>query len=490
MDPSAIGRPAVRVGLGLLCLSATAAHADLANDLGTCIKKSAEAAYNASDTAEKLAGLVSDPHSMICVNQVVLPDPVTLVGAGVVQGLNLAKHVSSGSCQADLQNKALEPLVGGIGTLTGLSLDKDPLEPLVKQGKEALWQFLVSQPPAVFVMGGIDCGCRFVDAGISVDTVKTLYKSFSEAGESCGKVAERAAEAACDAIDSVSKAIAKDTGSSVSSVACAAIKTKTKLIVDPLGAVEDLYNGLVEEGVFALAQDKPESPQQHYQRIWQPMEAPYVARSIEIGQPVPGDGQFPGPNGGYWKLKDTWTVTKNYYDGHKMNPANAQKVADAMRERFMQTVVPQIDLGLDRKAFEPVAKQHREARTQGVDFAKLGGYSVELDTLYKQYVEDAWLSWRANAARDRSKFIPFLDLSFNATVQPELDRLKKTTATQLSAVPSAILAADAMIEDLPQAVAAEVEKPCQGLQQQIHAACLAAATSSRKQAEALRESKR
>jgi hypothetical protein len=304
-----------------------------------CVKDSAKAGLITADAASKILGIMSDPQGAACVAQVAMPDVITIGVSAAMVIANTQGKLHQGMCKQELQSIAFEPFVDGISTFTGLSLDKDPLAPLVKEGKDKAWDYLSVTPPSSLVLSKVNCGCIFIDNGVSYETAAKIAKAYTAAGESCAGFAEAAAKVVCEA--------SNDT------------KAACKLI----GSAATALNNAGE----SLFQDSAVPWEEYYDTWWKYFESSYIEQSIAKGSPIDTGTKMKAKNGhaqvdpmayNNKTIAEARADSEKYFDNHKNSNASAKERGAWLEQRFRANGQPFVDAGIKYGKFANAAKAH------------------------------------------------------------------------------------------------------------------------------------
>lgn len=304
----------------LICLAVLAAWTPIANanvfgDAWDCAKGSAEAGYQlAGKGAQALEVLGGAPQ---CVGYATSGDVALYATTGALFTLNAidSSIVSTTNCVQSVKANAVMPMAQLLnGALPGNLIPEEVLEAGSQEAADQLWEFMATAPPPLSTaIERIDCGCSFLEAGVSVQNLVEIFTIIAQAGEKCD-----AALANVPGYQSV-KAGVKAGGSAMNNLG-------EDIFTDQVQHkdVEDYYFHDFDGGVDSYATRSHAAA-----RIldpghnWRTQEgASFLSETVvKLGG---------GANNGEQYKK----TCKYYFDSHKMSEDNADEVCEAMVQRF------------------------------------------------------------------------------------------------------------------------------------------------------------
>lgn len=303
----------------LLAFVVPLAHAadNIFQQAWSCAEGSAQATYElAGKGAKALQVLGTAPK---CVAYATSGDIPLYATTGVLFTLNAidSSIVSSSNCVQSVKANAVVPMGKLLnGALPGGLIPADVLNAGSQEAADQLWEFMATAPPPLSTaIERIDCGCTFLEAGISVQNLVEIFTIIAEAGASCDAV-----------LDNVPGYQTVKAGVQAGATG-----------MNNLG--EDIFTSQVQHkdveayyfqdfggggGVDAYA-----SRSHAAARIlnpghdWRSQEgASFLSETVvKLGG---------GANAG----AQTLGICKEYFDNHKMSASNAAKVCEAMAQRF------------------------------------------------------------------------------------------------------------------------------------------------------------
>jgi hypothetical protein len=315
-------------GLVLVAVWLAAAPPVRANALGDawqCAKGSAQAGYElAGKGADALQVLGSAPQ---CVAYATGGDVPLYVTTGALFGLNAidSSLVSADHCVASVQSNAAVPFGRLIdGAMPGV-IPQDLLKSGTEEAGAQLWDAMAGAPPPVSTaIQRVDCGCKFLEAGISVQNLVEIYTVIAQAGEKCDaalgnlpgyQAVKKGVKAGASAINNLGEDIFTDQVQH---------KDVEAYYFEDFGGGTDSWVELSHAAARVLdpAHD------------WRTQEgASFNSQTnVRLGGGV-GSGQ---------QFKDACVT---YFDNHKMSNDNANEVCEILVQRFdaeYRTLVPRM----------------------------------------------------------------------------------------------------------------------------------------------------
>jgi hypothetical protein len=305
--------------LVLLCaLLPTASHANALSDAWNCAKKTYQSQYLLLSKGAKATQVLGAAPQ--CVAQAIAPDIPLLTVSGAMFAVNAIDPQmlpASSQCLPKLKTTAVRPIGELLDTLAGGVLPPSLLSATSTEAQNQLWNYLNTTPPFAAVTQRADCGCTFLEAGISVETVKEVLSAIAKTGAACDQF-----------LDNV-----PGYGPLKSAVSA--------------GAYE-LNNAL--EGVFT-DQTKHKPPQDYYlydfgghprsafleshavQTVLNPAHDP----ATQAGAKLRFD-RFVWAGGGAYARNTARDACVSYFDEHTMSESNAQKVCNGFVAQFKADV--------------------------------------------------------------------------------------------------------------------------------------------------------
>jgi hypothetical protein len=302
----------------LICIALLAAWTPIANanvfgDAWDCAKGSAEAGYElAGKGAQALEVLGSAPH---CVAYATAGDIPLYATTGALFTLNAidSSIVSSTNCVASVKSHAVVPMGQLLDGAFGGVIPANLLDAGSQEAADQLWEFMGSTPPISEAIDRVECGCTFLEAGVSVQNLVEIFTIIAQAGEKCD-----AALANVPGYQSV-KAGVKAGGTAMNNLG-------EDIFTDQIQHkdVEEYYFHDFDGGVDSYATRSHAAARiLDPNHNWRTQEgANFLSETVvKLGG---------GANNGE-QYKNT---CKNYFDSHKMSADNANEVCEAMVQRF------------------------------------------------------------------------------------------------------------------------------------------------------------
>jgi hypothetical protein len=302
----------------LICLAVLAACAPTANanvfgDAWECAKGSAEAGYElAGKGKQALEVLGSAPH---CVAYATAGDFPLYATTGALFTLNAidSSIVSSTNCVASVKSHAVVPMGQLLDSALGGVVPANLLEAGSQQAADDLWEFMATTPPISEAIDRVECGCTFLEAGVSVQNLVEIFTIIAQAGEKC--------DAALDNVPGYQsvKAGVKAGGTAMNNLG-------EDIFTDQIQHkdVEEYYFHDFDGGVDSYATRSHAAARiLDPNHNWRTQEgASFLSETVvKLGG---------GANNG----EQYKTTCKYYFDSHKMSEGNADEVCEAMVQRF------------------------------------------------------------------------------------------------------------------------------------------------------------
>lgn len=338
---------------GVLTVAAPA-HADwkgAVTDAWNCAKDYANVTLTlAMDGSKAVEVLGTSPQ---CVAGALAPDPFLLGVSGVMVAVNAADPAllpASSQCVPQLKKGAIKPFATILNSVADGVIPQSYLDATTAEASDQLWTFMSTTPPVSQFVSATECGCTFLEAGISVETVKELVQTIGKAGKSC--------DAFLNNVPGYQeiKAVAGE----------AAYQANNYL-----------------EGVFVdQSQHKPVEDYYLYDFGGHPQSAQMVSHAVQWAlnpahDPANAEGaqqvfdRFFHANKGATRTGYVRNYCEEYFDSHTMSTSNAQKVCNGMRERFKteslalskQFIARDALFSKAKSTFEPMAAAAKEKCT-------------------------------------------------------------------------------------------------------------------------------
>lgn len=313
-------RTGVRAATWLLALTLAPvlAHANALSDAWNCAKANVEAQYLLLSKGTKaMQVLGSSPQ---CVAQALVPDVPLLGISGTMVAINAidAQLLPANSqCQPKLKSTAVQPVGKILDAMAGNLIPGPLLSAATTEAQNQLWTFLTTTPPFSEITSRAECGCTFLEAGISVETVKEVLSAIGKTGKACDQLLNNVP-------------------------GYAAIKSAVSA-----GAYE-LNNAL--EGVLT-DQTQHKAPQDYYLYDFDghPRSGDFDSHAVQMllnpsHDPATQSGatlrfdRFVKSGGGAQNRNQLRDVCVQYFDEHTMSPSNANKVCNGFVAQFKADV--------------------------------------------------------------------------------------------------------------------------------------------------------
>lgn len=312
------------VSASLLCcalIGAPTAHANALSDAWACAKDATVAQYSVTIKAAKASQVLGA--SPQCLAMALSPDAPLLTLSGAMFAINAADPQllpANASCQPALKSAAAMPIGLVLDALVPDIVPDVMLASVQQDAANALWSFLSSTPPFMAITQRAECGCTFLEAGLSVETVKDMLRTIAKAGKSCDQFLENVP------------------GYTVIKSTVAA------------GAAE--LNSALEGVLTDQTQHKP--PQEYYLYDFggHPRSHPLLSHAAQwVLDPSHQSASQPGAaiyvdrylqaSAGATAMSQRRAACITYFDEHKMSASNAAKVCDGFIAQFQADVVVQ-----------------------------------------------------------------------------------------------------------------------------------------------------
>ncbi len=295
--------------------AATNASANALGDAWACAKNTAQAGYELAGKGAKAAEVLGT--APVCVGQAVSGDPPLIILSGGMIVMNAVDPVllPAQGCLPAVKNQAIKPLAKILADIVP-GVPSSLLAEGSTQAGNALWDALQATPLQP-VLQRTECGCTFLEAGITVQTLKDMFKTIAAAGKACDALAEN---------------------------------------IPGYKESKTAVNNFLEDTFTDQVTAKP-ADQYYYQDIRGGSNEAFSVISHAAAKAIdPGHNWM--TTGGKKALYQTnWTeggfapgsVIKDgcvsYFDGHKMSKSNADKTCTALMQQFdadYQTYVPML----------------------------------------------------------------------------------------------------------------------------------------------------
>jgi len=325
----------------LLVAGIPTAHAkeNVFTEAWDCAKGSAEAAYElAGKGKQALEVLGSAPQ---CVAYATAGDVSLYATTGALFTLNAidSSVVSSNDCVNSVQANAVVPMAKLLnGALPDGAIPPDLLEAGSQEAAEQLWDFMATTPPLNEAIDRIDCGCTFLEAGLSVQNLVEIFTIIAQAGEQCDAMLENV-----PGYQTV-KAGVKAGGTAMNNLGEDIFTGQTQHKDVEAYYFHDFDGGVDSYATRSHAAARILDPGHN----WRTQEgASFLSETdVKLGGGANNGSQY----------KNTCMA---YFDSHKMSSDNADEVCEAMVQRFdydyksmvprmaaQDTLVKQLDIKL------------------------------------------------------------------------------------------------------------------------------------------------
>lgn len=295
-----------------------AAHANALSDAWNCAKDTVKSGYYmATKGAKAVEVLGTSPQ---CVAQALLPDIPLLGISGAMIAINAVDSQllpASDQCQPKLKSTAVQPVATILDALAGGLIPAVILEAATAEAQNALWNFLSTTPPFSEITQRAGCGCTFMEAGISVETVKEILSTIGKAAKSCDKFLENVP--GYTAIRSVAKAGAYEINNALEGVLIDQTKHKPP---------QDYY--LYDFGGHPRSYDMDSHA---VQMLLDPSHDPTTKPGATLRW-----GRYVKAGDGAHARDYLRAICVNYFDEHTMSEANANKVCNGFVAQFKADV--------------------------------------------------------------------------------------------------------------------------------------------------------
>lgn len=287
--------------------------ANVLDEAWACAKGTANAGYELAGKVTKAGDVMAaNPE---CIGYAIKRDEGFLAATAALIAINAVDSslVSGKNCKASVKNNAARPFAKFLSSIMGGTIPQKYLADGSVAVSNELWNYLSVTPPYSLAVSRIDCACAFIEAGVSVENVVDIYKVVAKASAQCDSLAGNV-----PGYDIFKKGV-----------------KSTATAINNLG--EDIFTGQVqhkdvEEFYLHDFGGWPLGVELQSHAAAAALNPSHNWRST-VG------GRFYSPTWvktGNGSANGDWVVSecKKYFDGHKMSPANADKVCSAMASRF------------------------------------------------------------------------------------------------------------------------------------------------------------
>jgi hypothetical protein len=292
----------------------TAAHGNPLKQAWNCAKDTAVMTYDMASKGTKAVEVLGT--SPQCVAMALAPDVPMIAVTGAMVAINAVDSsiLPAQGCEQSLKTTAALPVAKLLNEIAPSGAMANLLKGEANaQAQEQIWNLLNTPPLDQFTQRA-SCGCVFLEAGITVETVKDIIQSVGKAGKSCDKF-----------LDNVP--------------GYTPIKNAAK---------EGVYqlNNLGEDILTDQAPHMPvpqyfEKEYEGYPNSWR-VQSHAVAKALnpshnsrtQDGARVIANQYFAADGNGAASGAKLFSGCKAYFDGHKMSEKNAEKTCNALSEQF------------------------------------------------------------------------------------------------------------------------------------------------------------
>jgi hypothetical protein len=164
---------------------APVASANVFSDAWECAKGSAQAGYALAGKGGKALQVLGQAPQ--CVAYATAGDVPLYATTGALFALNAidSSVVSSSNCVASVQQHAVVPMGKLLNNSFGGVIPQNLLDAGSQEATEQLWEFMATTPPVNAAIDRVECGCTFLEAGISVQNLVEIFTIIAESGEKC-----------------------------------------------------------------------------------------------------------------------------------------------------------------------------------------------------------------------------------------------------------------------------------------------------------------
>ncbi len=312
------GRVVAALAICASILVGANARANALSDAWSCAKDTVKSGYYmATKGAKAVEVLGTSPQ---CVAQALLPDVPLLGISGAMIAINAVDSQllpASDQCQPKLKTTAVQPVATILDSLAGGLIPPVILEAATAEAQNALWNFMSTTPPFSEITQRAGCGCTFMEAGISVETVKEILSTIGKAAKSCDKLLENVP--GYTAIRSVAKAGAYEINNALEGVLVDQTKHKPP---------QDYY--LYDFGGHPRSYDMDSHA---VQMLLDPNHDPTTQPGATLRW-----GRFVKSGDGAHARDYLRAICVNYFDEHTMSESNASKVCSGFVAQFKTDV--------------------------------------------------------------------------------------------------------------------------------------------------------
>jgi hypothetical protein len=161
------------------------ANANVFSDAWECAKGSAEAGYALAGKGGKALQVLGEAPQ--CVAYATAGDVPLYATTGALFALNAidSSVVSSTNCVGSVQQQAVVPMGKLLNNSFGGVIPQNLLDAGSEEATQQLWEFMATTPPVNAAIDRVECGCTFLEAGISVQNLVEIFTIIAESGEKC-----------------------------------------------------------------------------------------------------------------------------------------------------------------------------------------------------------------------------------------------------------------------------------------------------------------
>jgi hypothetical protein len=297
-----------------VCGTASAQGGNALKQAWNCAKDTAVMTYDMASKGTKAVEVLGT--SPQCVALALAPDVPMIAMTGAMVAINAVDSslLPAQGCEQALKTTAAMPVAKLLNEIAPSGSMANLLKgELNAQVQEQIWSLLNTPPLDQFTQRA-SCGCVFLEAGVTVETVKDIIQSVGKAGKSCDKF-----------LDNVP--------------GYTPIKNAAKE-----GAYQ--LNNLGEDILTSQAPHMPvpqyfEKEYEGYPNSWR-VQSHAVAKALnpahnsrtQDGARVIANQYFAADGNGAASGSRLFSGCKAYFDGHKMSEKNAEKTCNALSEQF------------------------------------------------------------------------------------------------------------------------------------------------------------
>jgi hypothetical protein len=304
----------ILLGVFLLMGVQVVSHANALKDAWNCAKDSANVTFEMASKGTKAMEVLGS--SPTCVAQALVPDAPLLAISGAMVAINAidSSVLPQQGCEASLKTTAAFPVAKLLNEIAPSGTVANMLKGEANAAaQDQIWT-LLNTPPLDQFTSRASCGCVFLEAGISVETLKDMLQAIGKAGKSCDKF-----------LDNVP--------------GYTPIKNAAKESVS-------LINNLGEDLLTSQVQHMPvpqyfEQYFEAYPNSWR-VQSHAVAKAMNPGHDsktmggasVIANQYFAADGGGAVSGMQLRSGCVAYFDDHKMSKSNAEKTCDILISQF------------------------------------------------------------------------------------------------------------------------------------------------------------